>query len=489
MDIGLIDSYMSVEWPTARYLLPVRRLISADVCQSESGVHVQESAPLSTDVAIPLALAYVQEISHSVGAPVLFFKGVPAQLQQLREPRPSADVDVIVHPNHMPALVVALEQRGWLARRTPPDDIRIIPNHAVTLVHESWPCDLDLQYFFPGIFAPPEQAFEVLWTHRSTLTVAGRPVNAPDSDAHRLLLAVNTMRDLGTPKADRDAAHLARHFTSRPADWERVVQLGSRLRALAILREFALEHGLPAPTSDLTKQEQRQLVHLLKYKSGAVGNLKYLLTDPAVSPGRKLHAMRLQLVKSRTQLATESSTFSGGTAAMVRKNVQRIGTAAAHLRDARRRNVRISHERSAAPSGPEFQPVSPAAPLEFAQLDSTHSGVVVRNAPPSPATAPHPAPPTGPLRVGRCAGVDHHGSRFVLALDPGFLARNPQQTPPVLQLDASGQELLELLAQPATPAQVIQQIAQRHGVDRAAITPGITDFLAQLLAAGVVEEA
>lgn len=66
--------------------------------------------------------------------------------------------------------------------------------HAVTLVHEYWTVDIDIQHHIPGVALPPGGVFDALWARRDHVDLANWRVNVPDRTDHALILILNILR-------------------------------------------------------------------------------------------------------------------------------------------------------------------------------------------------------------------------------------------------------------------------------------------------------
>lgn len=431
----------------------------------------------------------------------MFIKGPAAVAQGLREPRSSGDIDVIIDPARFESVVTALTARGWLARFTPADELRAMSGHSVTLVHADWPCDLDLHHFFVGTFAAPAESFEALIEGSETHVIGGRPVGTPSLIGHRLILTINTLRDLGNARADHEAAALAGHFHANPADWNAQVELAKRTRSLSVLHEFARRHDLPDPSGDLNTAELKQLEFVMRYHSQGLGNLRYRLEASDLSLAQKLGVLRRYLYKPASVIRLENPSFEGGVLATLRANFARVGKGVAQWRDARGGRLvvdRVASRTASLPSGREhdgdFRPELPLGRLPYAELRVDGGGVVIANADPTRAVPGAqlglaPALDIGAVLVpATCAAVQDGETRYLLPIGHAALARDPKRTPGVFRLDAAGQELLDLVYEGVTtPDGLIAEIAARYGRDAVELEPSIIDFLAQLVAAGVIE--
>jgi hypothetical protein len=160
-----------------------------------------ETAELRLSEAVPLAHALVAHLAELENVRILFVKGPTAVALGARPPRPSTDVDVLCEPHGMERLGAALERCGW--RRRIPESLtsrfqhasRYMFEHSVHYIHDEWPCDLDVHYNFPGFLAPDDVVFEELWTRRTAVDIANRPVPCADLLGQVAIVALHSLRD------------------------------------------------------------------------------------------------------------------------------------------------------------------------------------------------------------------------------------------------------------------------------------------------------
>lgn len=151
------------------------------------------SSTLPLQVAVPLATAVAVHVATSVGVRVLVIKGVSAEVHGLRQPRVSADVDVLVDPAGFGEVLGALSRAGWQPRPMYGVSAHLEP-HSESLVHRQWPCDIDLHRRFPGFLASPQETFEALWEQRENVSVAGCEVAIPGREGAILVGALHAVR-------------------------------------------------------------------------------------------------------------------------------------------------------------------------------------------------------------------------------------------------------------------------------------------------------
>ena len=167
-----------------------------------------EAAPvLPLDVAVQFAHAAVQAIADEAGIAVLHIKGpvVDATLRatRLSEPveegtsalraRISVDADVLVSPDHAPALLEAMKSHGWQLAWDFNEGSLFA--HAATLTHPHL-AHIDVHRWFPGIERDPSSAFALLASGARRIPLAEFPCLVPSDDAHRLILLLHAARSL-----------------------------------------------------------------------------------------------------------------------------------------------------------------------------------------------------------------------------------------------------------------------------------------------------
>ena len=150
---------------------------------------------------VALSTALAQHVAREQGIRMLVIKGPISADLGLRTRRYSTDVDIIVEPDRSKDLIEALKAYGWNPRPWP-DFPKLLEQHSRTLIHESWPNDIDVHHYWPGFLGSPQEAFERLWLHRIQVTVAGHPIDTPDRASSALVLALHSLREEGQVAAD-----------------------------------------------------------------------------------------------------------------------------------------------------------------------------------------------------------------------------------------------------------------------------------------------
>lgn len=219
---------------------------------------MEREAPLPTPQAWTELLH--AEVGYALSAediPVLHLKG-PTVATWLYEPgeRPSGDVDILVSASSLDEVLDVLAARG-LVERYPGVNRRTTTDHAVTLARRDPDIgrdEVDVHDRFEGIGLDPDLAFAELWRRREPALLAHTPVWFPDLSSRALLVALNTARSSGSPKAREDLRRLLQVATQE--DWDDVVALAGRLHALPALRaglELAEEGAAIVAASGLAR--------------------------------------------------------------------------------------------------------------------------------------------------------------------------------------------------------------------------------------------
>ena len=93
--------------------------------------------------------------------------------------RAGTDVDVIVRPSGVDALMATLAEHGWRVETT--FDAGSAFDHAANLFHESWGL-LDVHRHYPGMDRDPAHAFDRLWGRPWVRPAGARPVRRARAD-------------------------------------------------------------------------------------------------------------------------------------------------------------------------------------------------------------------------------------------------------------------------------------------------------------------
>ncbi|WP_290217848.1 nucleotidyltransferase family protein [Corynebacterium atrinae] len=143
---------------------------------------------------IRLAHASVEYLANQLEIRLIHFKGPLAALAFPSRPSGMGDVDILVDPARLLELVEALKSEGWQANEEP-----LYPEltHALTISDSAcFRCTFDLHVRYPGITLGDQDAFEILWKHRTRLMLAGHRLFTLDKPAHALILLLESARNM-----------------------------------------------------------------------------------------------------------------------------------------------------------------------------------------------------------------------------------------------------------------------------------------------------
>ncbi len=203
--------------------------------------------------AVPLAHALASRVAERDGCKALFIKGHVAEAYELRRHRVSSDVDVWLSPDDFECYLDALHSLGWTERQLRPAP-RILALHSTTMIHESWPCDIDVHRAFPGMLAEPQDAFDHLWRHRSQVEVAGTMIPACDRMGTAVVTALHALRDMHVERNRVEFDYLTKVLRESvgSTDSARLVEIASAVGAAQTLEPLfrALRIEAPDPPSD-----------------------------------------------------------------------------------------------------------------------------------------------------------------------------------------------------------------------------------------------
>ncbi|WKK71689.1 PqqD family protein [Rathayibacter oskolensis] len=437
--------------------------------------------------AIDLAHALVQSVADQAQVRVLFIKGPISNRWGLRPPRVSSDVDVLVEPSRSALLIEALRTVGWRPRPASLANKAFV-THSDSLINERWPCDIDVHYSYPGMFATT--AFETLWARRQPLFLAERQIDAADRVSSVIIAALHSLR---TPFDARSASEL--DYLTAAWNVQELAPLGSELADVAgqvgallslqpFLRAIGVETAVPTEVPaeyGIWLRNQRQLnrsAAWLSLISSARWRDKPRLIVSAVFPAR--HDLYIDHPVGRTSAI-----------ALVRARTDRLWSAARALPvavDAYRQEraiVASTHHRAAGGSGP--------AERGFPAEETASEQV-------PPRREATPQDPTGMkeprLRGGRSRGwwgslsvrrarwtVSLTWERSAFVLDAALEA---PVTSPIL-LEESAADIWREIQSETLVSDLVRTLQQRYGVDSAALDGQVEEFLVELEDLNLVE--
>lgn len=247
--------------------------------------------------ALELGHAFLAQVGTDTGTRLLFFKGLSAIAGGFRptnvEP---ADVDVYVDPRMFDEFVEHLAAMGFRARFVPSDEPRFLPYHSATLVHARWPCDFDLHYYIPGLFANSADVFDAMWRRHGTAHIAGVDVPVPSQADHAVILSANATRDPRSAHAASDLRAVAGLLASDPGLSAAFVAARDEFRSAWALRHFSIECGLAAGPNDLSPDEAARWdlrSETGRLAAGGGGLAAYLYRFWSAGWRERLHIVRL----------------------------------------------------------------------------------------------------------------------------------------------------------------------------------------------------
>ncbi|MBT9606347.1 nucleotidyltransferase family protein [Microbacterium sp.] len=202
------------------------------------------SETLRMSEAGPLLTAWVSWFLAERGVRFLVIKGAALTHHGLRAARISSDVDVLVDPTDVDAAVVALVDAGWRLRPTTFAQQRY-SEHSVSLIHNSWPIDIDVHHAFPGFLQDPTRTFDVLWERRETICIADVPAPVPDRHSSALILALHSYRGRSAEtRHSRELDELLVALRSTDGDAYDLLALAVASGSDASLRDFFADLGV-----------------------------------------------------------------------------------------------------------------------------------------------------------------------------------------------------------------------------------------------------
>jgi hypothetical protein len=198
-----------------------------------------EGALVPVAVRVELAHAAVQRLAEQSGVDLLHIKGPAVHPGLRRTPSSGSDVDVVVRPDGVDALMAALAAHGWRVETEFTSGSAF--DHAANLYHPSWGL-LDVHRHYPGMDRDPAHAFDVLWGTRGSVQLAHVSCAVPDPLSQSLVLLLHAAR---TPHEG------AEHPDVGPNWHERTPQERDRIREIAVVTGATV--GLAAATGHLAE--------------------------------------------------------------------------------------------------------------------------------------------------------------------------------------------------------------------------------------------
>lgn len=200
-------------------------------------------------ISVELGHALIQSVADQIGVRVLFIKGPIANKYKLRPFRQSGDVDVLVEMGRAHELISAMQEFDWVVRPASLAN-RTFVTHSDSLIHHSWPCDIDVHLSYPGMFS--DEAFEALWARRTTTIFAGREVDSVDYVSSALIAALHSLRTPFDTRSALELNHLVEAWTvvQTPSLEHQLVELAKEVGGLWAVQPFFDAVGIRAQASD-----------------------------------------------------------------------------------------------------------------------------------------------------------------------------------------------------------------------------------------------
>lgn len=272
---------------------------------------VPELIRLTQAETVPLLLALVSRVTEDNGIRALLIKGPMLEMQGLRPPRQSGDVDVWCDPARAGDLGQLLEGLGWRPLNAHPGSPEVIRRHSVTYAHSRWSCCIDFHVRFPGFYASDEQVFESLWERRTSVTIAAQPVTCCDLLGAAAIWALHELRTRGYQSSEMSLDFLTEVLSSKLDDHSRrefaeltlatgstdtlatvidrigAPPLGRGLTSSANLADWDLRHKIVPGVPWLIEFRRRPLHHwpLIVWRILTVDAEAILSGDPGINRG------------------------------------------------------------------------------------------------------------------------------------------------------------------------------------------------------------
>lgn len=216
----------------------------------------QPAAQLRVPDAVALAYGLVQHRANQAGIRVIFVKGMVANHHRTRPIRNSADADVLVEPHRYQDFISLLAGDEWI-ERPKAQILSRVTEHSVTLINQTWPCDIDVHQFFPGFLAEPAGVFELLWARRDTLQVAHQSCVGTDFISTILIQGLHSIRSSSAiERHPAELSYLVENVAGRLSPLERteLLDLSEQTGADFTLGGLLEDLGVPVATRPLPPQ-------------------------------------------------------------------------------------------------------------------------------------------------------------------------------------------------------------------------------------------
>lgn len=287
-----------------------------------------QSNGLPLDVAGKLCAALSSSVAASGGLRALVVKGLVTSHYGLRDERVSADVDVLLPPGDAERFIDALKRAGW-RERPMSEGADALAAHSHELIHDDWPCDIDVHHRFPGLLAEPLEGFDALWDRHTLLPLAGVDVVIPDRDGAIIITALHALRHVDTDANHGEELRRIGVALASMSEHERdsIRALAAATGAEGPLAELFAAHGIDVkvePSSALEDWTTRRLAG-----DAYAGNV---VASVGSAPWRQRpRLLWLAAWPSAVDMRATHPEIGDGATALMRARLARIGRGARQL--------------------------------------------------------------------------------------------------------------------------------------------------------------
>lgn len=456
---------------------------------SDTGDDEIEDLPLA--VAIDLAHALVAGVAESAGIRALFIKGPVANHHGIRRHRVSSDVDVLVLPGDVEALRDALLERGWAVR---PESFahREFVTHSLTLLHPAWPCDIDIHRSFPGFLESDEVAFDALWRSRTEIEIASRKIAGTDLPASIVIAALHALRAMflarHSDEFDEALAVVRSHIDSDGLLAE-ILLLADATGATTTLGPFLRELGVDTPQRSIHHRKYLEWQRNTRQLNRAAEWITAALSVPlAARPRFILRAIFPGVNDLLIDHPATPRTLKGVTRTWLSRLLHAIRALPTAIGDVRAERIALrgSHRR-VGPAGDATRPTpseaqASAVPVATAAISKGSKAREELLWSFTGGAAERDARVLLMRRAADVAEVERDDGTFLLPIEP------VRPSVPLL-VTGSGRSVWMLLREARSRDDIVALTAAGYGVTTLQVEADVSEFLARLIDARVVEVA
>lgn len=275
--------------------------------------------------ALELAAALAGFVAEEAGISLLAIKGPVLAAQGLRPARIYADVDVWVRVAEAEQFVELLAERGW-HERVPDWFSDRVRSHSVTLIHDRWPCDIDVHLRFPGFLASDDVVFDALWDARVEVEVAGRRIPATGPAGSAAILALHSLRQMWDDSKVGEYDYLLKQLADEPQTVDGLLDLAAVAGANETLAPlFRSLDVIPRSGFRATGRQVREWTNRRAHHSRTGQWISYLKQTPVRRWPRELATV---LWPSPTQYLQDHPSASTARLALFRGRMARLAKGA-----------------------------------------------------------------------------------------------------------------------------------------------------------------